>query len=316
MNILILGGTGFIGSHIARRFLGQGNKVAVFHRGRTTADLPATAIQIPGDRARLAEVAPAFRSFAPEVVIDACAYSQRDAELMVETFSGLAQRAVCLSSMDVYRAYGIFRRLEAGPPDPKPFGEEAPLRTSRYPYRSAAAGPGDFLFTYDKVLVEKVVLSEPRLPATILRLPQVFGPNDSQHRLGDYLKQMDSGNDVLLDEDRAGWRWTRGYVEDVAFAVELAANSRNAAGRIYNVGEPFARTEREWIEKVGVAAGWTGKVKLRRSLSEPADESYDWRQDLAADTTRIRTELGYHETMPLEDALERSIAWERAHAVG
>ena len=286
----------------------------MFHRGRTTADLPASAIQIFGDRARLTELAPALRSFAPEVVVDGCAYSQRDAELMVETFSGVAQRAVCLSSMDVYRAYGIFRRLEAGPPCPNPFAEEAPLRASRFPYRSAAAGPDDFLFTYDKILVEEVVSSEPRLPATILRLPQVFGPHDSQHRLGEYVKQMDSGQDVLLDEARASWRWTRGYVEDVAFAVELAVKAGNVAGRIYNVGERFARTEREWIDEVGVAAGWTGKIKLQPSLAQPTDDPYDWRQDLAADTTRIRIELGYDETMPLEEALERSIAWERAHS--
>jgi len=36
-------------------------------------------------------------------------------------------------------------------------------------------------------------------------------------------------------------------------------------------------------------------------------------QDWATDTTRIRTELGYAEPVPRDDALRRTIAWERDH---
>ena len=314
MNILIIGGTGFIGAPITRRLIAQGNRVALFHRGRTKAALPRSAIHIHGDRQRLAEFAPILQSFRPEVVIDTCAYSQRDAELTVATFSGVAQRLVCLSSMDVYRAYGIFRGLEPGPPDPRPFDEKAPLRIARYPYRMAAANPDDLLFNYEKILVEEVIRSDRGLPATVLRLPQVFGPGDPQHRLAGYLRKMDGGEDVLLDEAKAGWRWTRGYVEDIAFAVELVVENNKAAGQTYNVGEQNALTELEWVTKLGAAAGWAGEIKLRSDSGESSPESYDWKQDLVANTDKIRSELGYRETAPLEEALARSIAAERRDA--
>ena len=55
------------------------------------------------------------------------------------------------------------------------------------------------------------------LPATVLRLPAVYGPGDTQHRLRAYLRQMDDGRpSIPLPDGQADWRWTRGYVENVA----------------------------------------------------------------------------------------------------
>ena len=81
-------------------------------------------------------------------------------------------------------------------------------------------------------------MSEPELPGTILRFPMVYGPCDRQHRTFEYLKRMDDGRPViLLDEGQAEWRWTKGYVENLALAVVLAVTDERAAGRIYHVGE-------------------------------------------------------------------------------
>ena len=59
----------------------------------------------------------------------------------------------------------------------------------------------------------------------------VHGPRDYQHRLFPYLKRMDDGRPaIVLDEDRARMRVTRGYVEDVAAAIALAATDPRASG--------------------------------------------------------------------------------------
>jgi len=246
------------------------------------------------------------------------ANTERDARLAVQIFRGLAKRLVCISSMDVYRAYGLFRRLETGRPDPRQIDEEAPLRGALYPYRSLSKEPTALLYNYDKILVEQVVMNEPYLPGTTLRMPQVFGPNDEQHRLHAYLKSMDNGQDILLDEAKARWCWTRGYVEDVAFAIVLAITNEKAVGRVYNVGEQQAQAESDWVKKIGQAAGWGGEVKTvpRAALPEHLVEPYDWRHDLAANTNRIREELGYAETISPEEALQRTVAWERTRDHG
>src|SRR5262249_21512873 len=301
--------------HLVRALAVAGHTVAVFHRGQTTADLPSSVVRIQGDRQHLSAFRSEFSRFAPQVVIDLIAYREQEALDLVRVFRGIARRIVVLSSMDVYRAYGCLRRTDVGPPEPGPMTEDAPLRETLYPYRAQANGPDDLLYHYEKILVERVVMGSADLPGTVLRLAAVYGPGD-RHRTFEYLKRMDDGRPaILLGAQRAGWRWTRGYVENIASAIALAAFSERATGRIYNVGEPTALTEREWVRSTPQAAGWTGSViaipddELPKHLQMPLD----WRHDCDGATGRIREELGYHELVPLEEALTRTVAWERAH---
>jgi NAD dependent epimerase/dehydratase family len=50
MNILILGGTGYIGPHLVRLAVSRGHKVTTFTRGRRKPELPPGVIQLIGDR--------------------------------------------------------------------------------------------------------------------------------------------------------------------------------------------------------------------------------------------------------------------------
>ena len=314
MRILIIGGTRFIGPHVVRRLAGAGHGVTVFHRGETRAELPDGVRQIYGDRRELSSFAAEFEAAAPDVVLDMIAYTEMDARDLVGVFRGVARRAVVLSSADVYGAYGRLLRLEAGAPAAAPLAEDAPVRASLYPYRARAAGPDDFGYQYEKILVERVVMSEERLPGTVLRLPAVYGPGDNQHRLFGYLKRMDDRRPfIMLGEAQARWRWTRGYVENVAGAVALAVTSEGAAGRIYNVGEAEALAESQWVRAVGRAAGWDGPVVTvpDGSLPEHLTSKVDYEHHLATDTRLIRAELGYAEHVPRDETLRRTIEWER-----
>lgn len=311
MRVLILGGTRFIGPPTARRLHEIGHEVSVFHRGDTEAELPATIAHLHGDRHRLSDFADQFRRFAPEVVLDLTAYTEQDAQTVVDTFRGVARRLVVVSSQDVYRAYGRFHGKEVGLLEPVPVTEDASLRQKLYPYRGAGLGLED----YEKILVERTAASAPDLPATILRLPAVYGEGDDQHRLFLELKRMDDSRPVILLEERlARWRWTRAYVENAAQAIVLAVPDERATGRVYNAGEQEALTYAEWVREIGRAAGWAGEVLTvtanRRKLQPPPG---DYEQHLVADTTRIRQELGYREVVSREEGLRRAIEWERAH---
>lgn len=159
-------------------------------------------------------------------------------------------------------------------------------------------------------------MSDPALPGSILRLPMVYGPRDRQHRLFEYLKRMDDGRPaILLDEGLANWHWTRGYMENIAAAIALVVTNERSTGCIYNVGEAEALTMAEWIRTIGQTAGWNGEVVVvpQRYLPAHLRPEINTDQHLAADTTRIRKELGYNETVPQDEALARTIAWERAH---
>jgi nucleoside-diphosphate-sugar epimerase len=318
MRILVIGGTGFIGARVLHYLVDEGHEVMVFHRGQTETSLPPTIQRVYGDRSALPSFAAAFRQFAPQVALDVIPYSEQDAQALMKTLRGISERVVALSSQDVYRAYGLFTRLEEGLLETAPYEENAPLRTHLYPYRSLALGPDELSYHYEKILVERVVMNEPELPGTILRLPQVYGPGDRHHRLFEYLKRMDDGRRaILLSEAQSEWRWTRGYVENVAAAIALAVTDERAAGGIYNVGEPEALTEAEWVRAVGKVVGWDGEVVAMPEEMLPAHLAapYDWRQHLAVKTGRIRTELDYEEKITREESLRRAVEWELANPI-
>jgi len=50
LNLLILGGTGFIGPHLVRHAVSRGHKVTIFTRGRADGDLPEGITRLIGDR--------------------------------------------------------------------------------------------------------------------------------------------------------------------------------------------------------------------------------------------------------------------------
>jgi len=314
MNVLIIGGTRFIGPRVARRLVEDGHIVTLFYRGYTEFNIRATVNHIYGDRRALSSFTSAFKKASPDVVLDMICYNKREASDLMETFRGIAKRVVVAGSMDVYKAYGCLLGLESGAFDPTSLTEDSPLRESRFPYRSQAANPGDMVYDYDKIPVEQVVMNDTKLAGTVVRLPAVYGPGD--HRAFEYLKRMtDDRRAILLEEKHARWRWTRGYVENVASAIALAVIDDRATGRVYNIGESGALTESEWIECIGRAAGWHGEVVTlsKELMPEHLGVPYNFDYHLRADTSLIRNELGYSEQVSLDEAMRETVAWERAH---
>jgi nucleoside-diphosphate-sugar epimerase len=313
MKILVIGGTGFIGCPLVRELARMGHAVSVFHRGATPAQSPAESIL--GERRDLASLRP-----KADVVIDLILSSGAQAERLIETFRGIAKRVVAASSMDVYRACGVLHGIEDGPLQPVPLSEDSALRTrSTYPPESVKMLQKIFHWLddeYDKIPVERAILGDPELPGTVLRLPMIYGPGDHLRRFHPVLKRIDDGRRrILLEEGWAAWRSPRGYVDNVAAALALAAVSGQAAGRVYNVAERPAYSEREWAGKIAEATGWTGefailpKERIPPHLAQPGNSAQHWE----ADSSRIRRELGYREPVPLDESIRHTIEWERAH---
>jgi nucleoside-diphosphate-sugar epimerase len=307
MRVLIIGGTGFIGHWIVGALVEQAHEVRVFHRGRTIAALPPLVAHIQGERAELPRFAPLFQAWAPDVVLDTFAYDRDDLALVARATDEIPCRFVLLSSMDVYRAYGIYCRLEEGAPDTRRFDEDAPLRSVLYPYRKNATSVDDILYRYDKIPAEQFALNEMNRPVTILRLGKVYGPEDPQRHAQDYVEQI-RRRKVHLSKERSEWRWSRTYVENAAGAVAMAIAAKASGSRIYNVADEPVLTERAWMEAVGRANGCNVEIETSTESSEPADRHYERPQHLCADTTRIRKELGWREKFDLEEALRRTFA--------
>ncbi|HZP24907.1 MAG TPA: NAD-dependent epimerase/dehydratase family protein [Terriglobales bacterium] len=283
MNILVIGGTRFIGAAVVRQLAEAGHAVTVYHRGEHEGKVPCGIRHV-----RRPEAAMPVRSFpaellspAPDVTVHMMAMGEADAGAAVQFLRGRTARMVWISSGDVYLAYGRFIGIEPGPVLPGALREDAPLRTVLYPYHDPTKAADDIANIYEKIIVERIAMSSSELPGTVLRLPKVYGPGDNADLAT-----------VYGFREHPHWRWTHGYVENVARAIVLAALSPAAAGRIYNVGEEHTPTVAERL------------LKLPASSLPPNESSkFNFEQDIAYDTTRIREELGYAELVPEEDAM-------------
>lgn len=287
MRVLVIGGTGFIGAYVVGQLASQGHTTAVYHRGQTQRPLPERVHHIINPQSTLPiETFPReLLEFKPEVVIHTMAMGATDAQACVTAFTGHAGRLVLLSSGDVYRAYGRFTKIEPGPLEEGLLTEDSPLREVLFPYRAQATSPDALEYWYEKILAERAGRSDPSLPCTILRLPKVYGPGGNEDLASIYLYRY-----------RSDWRWTHGFVENAAAAIVLAATHSAAGGRVYNVGEANTPTMAERL------------MTLPLSSMEPAPESqFNFAQNIAYDTSRIRRELGYHETVSEEEGLLRTL---------
>jgi len=320
MKVLVIGGSGFIGSPTVHALQHLGQTVTVFHRGKSPSALSGVE-HILGDRKQFHQHRETFRRLAPEVVIDMILSSGPQAETLMQVFRGVARRVVAISSMDVYRAFGIFHGTEPGPLQPVPLTEESEVRRNLHPYPPAVLKKVQSIFgwmddAYDKIPVERAVLADGELPGTVLRLPMVYGPGDPLHRFFPVLKRIQDGREkIFSSEEIAAWRSPRGYVENVAAAIALAACSDRAAGKIYNVAEEPAFSELGWAQEIAAQAGWRGEfvVLAREHTPKHLLIPGNFKQHGTASSTKVREELGFREPVAFHEGIRRTIAWEKAN---
>src|ERR1041385_87267 len=196
MKILLIGGSGFIGPFTVKALQQAGHQVTIFHRGKTSA--PQGTEEILGDRQFLQDHQPEFRRLKFDVVVDFVLSSGRQAQQLMDTFRGIAGRVVGLSSMDVYRAWGVFYNAEPGGLQELPLTRDSELRARRITYPPEALKRARSVYgwideEYDKIPVEQAVLGDPRLPGTVLRLPMIYGPGDPVHRFHPIHNRIEEG---------------------------------------------------------------------------------------------------------------------------
>jgi 2'-hydroxyisoflavone reductase len=182
MRLLIIGGTQFVGRHIAECALERGHEVTVFHRGKTNADAVPQAEHLLGDRdSDLDRLA----GRVWDATIDACAYVPRQVAELAEALDGRGGRHVFISTVSVYQ--------EPAPPD---IDEDAALASLDDPTTEDVTGE-----TYGglKVLCEQVV-AERYADPLVIRPTYVVGPHDYTHRFTYWVNRIAGGGRVVAPD--------------------------------------------------------------------------------------------------------------------
>lgn len=235
MDVLILGGTLFLGRHLMQVAARDGHAVTIFHRGKTQCALPEGVREILGDResevGRLAD-----RPW--DVVIDTCGYYPQTVSRSVEALHARARRYVFVSSISVYKNLdrpGLHEEDEvlALPPG-------LPERPDVNEHYGAL-----------KALCERVVRDVFGIAATIVRPGLIVGPYDPTDRFTYWPERLADGGDVLVPGS-PGAHVQFIDVRDLAeFILELAQHDR---GGTYNAAGPAEPLTMESMLEAGEAA--------------------------------------------------------------
>jgi 2'-hydroxyisoflavone reductase len=182
MQILILGGTRFIGRGIVEAALDRGHQLTLFNRGSTDPDAfhnTRNVRRLRGDR-RSEDTAQIAES-TWDAVVDVSAYQPDDIRPVLRALSNQAQHYVFISTVSVYA------------PDISPGADEwAPLlQVPESIPRSDPRAYGGL-----KALCERELRSALEDRLTILRPTVVIGPLDYTDRFGWWMKRIARGGDV------------------------------------------------------------------------------------------------------------------------
>lgn len=303
MEILLIGGTNFIGPVLTEQLIQTGHDVSLFHRNLTPG-VPHKQIQ--GDCNNVNDLNRAIEAVEPDVIIHMIALFESHIQILEQALQGKKTRSIILSSLDVYKAYEVFCRLSNAPVVPVPLTEQSPLRDVLYPYRDRF--DADFAHDYEKILVEKAAIESPVIDAIVLRLGMVYGRNDPNHRFLEPIQKMSQGDrQIKLAKDLANCRMSKCCVGNVAQGIRLAAE-KGLPGEIYNLAAQEVLTELEWYQQI--AKLMKLEVDIVISQVSPSSGGFNLSQDLIVDTSKIRKQLGYRELFSIQEGLLDTIQWE------
>jgi len=307
MKILIIGGTGFIGSAITNSL--KLHQVFLFNRG--SRSMPTGVALIRGDKNELSSYAKAFNLIQPDTIIHTIADTKNDAENFVKSFKNYRGKVIILSSGDVYQAYSIF--IDGGKEQNELLKEDSPLRENLFPYRKESHQQThkdlkELFYNYDKILVEQAV-QQSGLNCTILRLAAVYGPNDPQGKLQRYVDDVRTGIDKKMSNAQLNWKWSRIFVDNIPTAIELILQKDDSVNQVYNLAETEALSIGELYELIRKLLKTDPRSQEQNgNMHRLQEEKFNYGQHLIMDSRKIRNELGYREKVEQRDALIKTIS--------
>lgn len=308
MKTLVSGGTGFIGSNVARLLIEEGHQVVILDNlstgYRLNLDGLRSAAFVEGDIRDPAVVGRVMQGV--EVVFHlaasvgnarSIAHPLEDAEINVlgtlrvlEAARAAGARLVVFSS-----SAGVFGELKQ-----LPIREDHPMEPDS-PYGATKLAAEKLCLAYAKLY---------ELEAICLRYFNVYGINQRYDAYGNvipiFAHRLVHGQPLIIFGDG---QQTRDFVSvrDVAKANLLAARTRGVSGA-FNIGSGTSITIGELADLMCAVSG------LHPGIEHAPPRKGDVRHSLA-DITAARTMLHYEPTVPMDEGLAEYLDWARSEMI-
>lgn len=183
MDILIIGGTQYVGRHLATELLARDHDLTFFHRGETNPDLFPAVDRVFGDRETDLD---ALGSRTWDVVVDTCGYTPDHVARSVDYLADAVDQYVFVSSIAAYEP-----TAEPG------IDETAPLQTA--PPTGDGVDWWHTEYARNKAACEAVVRETFGETASLFVRPgMLVGPHDPVHYFTSWLARLYDGGDVVV----------------------------------------------------------------------------------------------------------------------
>lgn len=264
MNVLIIGGTRFVGRYIADALTARGHGVTLFNRGRSNPTAHSELEQIHGDRS---EDLHRLDGRKWDAVIDTCGYTPDVVERSTRYFADKTGRYLFVSTISVYDEAQSGGLKEDAPLHVLPPGAD---RTKLVVENYGAL----------KAQCEAVVRSTFRQRASIVRPGLVAGPYDPTDRFTYWPVRVDAGGTVLAPSSPSH-RIQYIDVRDLAqFVVHLLESNDGGTyncvtpADYYTFGDLLAACSR--VSSSGATFEWAGEDFLKEKEVSPWAELPLW----------------------------------------
>ena len=300
MRILVTGGAGFIGSHVADGFRAAGHEVAVVDDlstgNRVNLD---PSIKLYQHDIRDEALDRVFKDFHPEVVDHHAAQANVPASLMDPVFDASVNVLGGLNLLRLSAAHGVRKFIYIssggamyGEPDPQdlPVRETAPVRPLS-PYGASKQALEAWLGVYQRTF---------SVDYTVLRYGNIYGPRQGVREEGAvvavFATRMAADQPVTID---GTGHQTRDfvYVGDCVTA-NVAALDRGS-GSAVNIGTGRETSIREIFDSMAEVAGYTHQPEFG-----PGRKGDVMR--IVLNPGLAREKLGWQAAIPLNDGLART----------
>jgi UDP-glucose 4-epimerase len=316
LRILITGGAGFIGSHLAEACLARGDDVAVIDdlstgkienvqhlQGHPRFRVVIDRVHNPVALTELVENCDVIYHLAAAVGVKLIVDSPvRTIETNVYgTEVVLAQAArrkkkVLLASTS--EVYGLSTQV--------PFREDAPLVLG-------ATTKGRWSYACSKALDEFLALAywrEKKLPVVIARLFNTVGPRQSGQYgmvIPTFVTQALGGRPITVHGDGTQTRCFA-HVGDVVDALVKLMEHPNAVGEVFNIGSNEEIAIADLARKIKVLSNSPSEIRFV-SYEEAYEPGFEDMQRRVPDVSKIGALIGFRPTRGLDDILRSVIAY-------
>ena len=301
--VLLTGGTGFIGSHLAPLLVERGFDVYVLERyvtGRYVLGQMREFKTVFGDLREYSTIKKIISEIKPDAVIHLAsispvAYSYDHPQEVIETnFTGTVNLAeACLREVPHFGQFLFASTSETYGNGQNPRGEDTPQNPNS-PY------------AITKLACEKYLMylrDARKFPMTILRPFNTYGRKDNTHFVVErIIVQMLQSETVRLGDPDPVRDLI--YVDDHVNAYLTCLENEKAIGEIFNFCTGSGVSIRQLVEIIRELTGFEGEVIWNTIPSRPLDI-----MDLIGDYTKAKQKLGWEPKVKLKEGLKITIGF-------